>query len=68
MKCREIPWIAGGGKKVPYVAGLYPKELILKQAMRGSFSWTEEFLEFIIKTYCTWVGFGVRFVWDFQCF
>ena len=28
----------GGGKKLPYVAGLYPKELESTQAMRGGFS------------------------------
>ena len=38
------------------------------QGCETGFSWTEEFLESIIKTYCTWVGLGAGFVWDFQRF
>jgi hypothetical protein len=29
--------LLGGGKKVPSVAGLYPKELVSTQAMREGF-------------------------------
>jgi hypothetical protein len=55
-------------KRLPSVAGLYPKELVSTQATCEGFSWTEEFLEFIIKTHCTLVGLSARFVWDFQRF
>jgi hypothetical protein len=58
--------LLGGDKKVLSVADLYPKELVSTRAMCESFSRTEAFLESIIKTYCTLVGLGARFVYDFQ--
>jgi hypothetical protein len=58
--------LVGGDKKVPSVARLYPQELESTPATRERF--LEEFLEFIIKTYCTLVGLGARFCCNVQRF